>query len=97
MWAPRKRFGRIMVIAASAASAAGAPVAAADVPILSERVGEHATVTRDPVDLLRAGLAQYAITGVRADSYLAQRADNPHHAPITARSLFHAGDPGATP
>jgi hypothetical protein len=96
MRAPTKRLGRIMVIAA-AASAAGAPVATADVPILSERVGEHATVTRDPVGLLRAGLAQYGITGVRADSYLAQRADNPHHAPITPRSLFHAGDPGATP
>jgi hypothetical protein len=35
------------------------------------------------------------IVGVQADSYLAQRADNPCHARITPRSLFHAGDPGA--
>ena len=39
-------------------------------------------------------LQLYGITGARADSYMAQRLDNPCHARITPRSSFHAGDPG---
>ena len=38
-------------------------------------------------------LAYAGIFGDQADAYIAQRQDNPCHRPITARSLFHAGDP----
>ncbi len=38
-------------------------------------------------------LAYAGIFGEQADSYIAQRQDYPCHRPITARSLFHAGDP----
>jgi hypothetical protein len=74
---------------ALAAGVAGVPVASAgaktDVP--SPTCGEWTTT-------MKASLALYGIEGRQADSYLAQRADNPCHAQITVRSLFHAGDPG---
>jgi hypothetical protein len=38
-------------------------------------------------------LAHFGIFGAQADSYIAQRLDNPCHDPITPRSSFHAGDP----
>jgi hypothetical protein len=43
---------------------------------------------------LKVELAQYGIVGAQADSYIAGRADDPCHRPLTLRSLFHAGDPG---
>jgi hypothetical protein len=43
---------------------------------------------------MSAELALYGIVGAQAESYMAQRLDNPCHSRITPRSLFHAGDPG---
>ena len=76
------------------AGAVTAPVAAAG-GVHSERAGDHAAQDACGAfaDALGRELAYYGIVGAQADSYIAQRADNPCHAPITARSLFHAGDP----
>jgi len=42
---------------------------------------------------ISGSLALYGITGTRAASYIALRADNSCHGRITPRSLLHAGDP----
>ena len=78
------------------AGAATAPVAAAGGDVFSERAGDHAQQDACVAfaDALGRELAYYGIVGAQADSYIAQRADNPCHARITPRSLFHAGDPG---
>jgi hypothetical protein len=95
----RRRIHRITRLAAVTllASAAAAPVATAGGSVSSERAGEVATPSECAAwaAAMSRHLAYYGITGARADSYIAQRADNPCHRPITARSLFHAGDPGS--
>ena len=83
-----------------------APVATADAKVWSERAGDQTQATVEVTvdtqtqcglwqEAMGRVLALYGITGAQASSYLAQRLDNPCHAPITERSLFHAGDPGA--
>ena len=78
------------------AGAAAAPAAAAYGSVFSERAGDVATPSECVAwaAAMSRDLAYFGITGAQADSYIAQRADNPCHRPITARSLFHAGDPG---
>jgi hypothetical protein len=73
-----------VVAAGAAATTAGADPHAIDRP--AECVAWEAAMSRS--------LALYGITGAQADSYIAQRLDNPCHARITPRSSFHAGDPG---
>jgi hypothetical protein len=89
------------------AAAAATPSATAGAKVFSERAGDvQPAQVEVPGDALPPECAAWArwasmdltyvgIVGVQADSYLAQRADNPCHARITPRSLFHAGDPGA--
>jgi hypothetical protein len=85
--------------------AAAAPAASAHT--WSERAGDVATAEvptsgSEPAPECAAWarwasyeLALHGIFGAQADSYLAGRADNPCGQPLTPRSLFHAGDPGA--
>jgi hypothetical protein len=103
----RRRKLHIMRFAALvlAAGAASAPAATADVRVFSERTSDHRPasieVTGDALPpecaawarAMSLQLSTYGIFGAQADSYIAQRADYPCHRPITARSLFHAGDP----
>jgi hypothetical protein len=89
------------------AAAAATPSATAGAKAFSERAGDvqpaQVEVTGDALPPACAAWAAWAslelahvgIYGAQADSYLAQREDNPCHARITQRSLFHAGDPGA--
>jgi hypothetical protein len=57
--------------------------------------GSAAPAVAISLDDLRHELERWGITGVRADSYLRQRADNPDHASRTPASARHAGDPGS--
>jgi hypothetical protein len=69
---------------------------AASVPVATTeaRTDPPSTTCGEWATAMKAYLAPYGIEGRQADSYLAQRADNPCHARITPRSAFHAGDPG---
>jgi hypothetical protein len=92
----RRRIRRIAKLAAVAvlAAATTTPVAAAQVT--SERAGDvdGQQVCRNWERAVRLSLAYGGISGEQADSYLASRADDPCGvAPLTPRSLFHAGDP----
>jgi hypothetical protein len=91
----RNRLAGLTVVALLAGAAA-APVATAEGGVYSERAGDVPTqdVCAAFADALTRELAFYGIVGRQAESYIAQRADNPCHARITPRSLFHAGDPG---
>jgi hypothetical protein len=102
----RRRKHRIAKLAALvlAAAVGAATPASADAKVWSERAGDQAAEqlsldAQTQCALWEAAMARslalYGITGAQAVSYLAQRADNPCHAQITPRSLFHAGDPGA--
>jgi len=84
-----KRHMIRLAAVALAAGVAGVPVASAGAKtdLAAPTCGEWTTT-------MKASLALYGIEGSQADSYLAQRADNPCHSQITLRSLFHAGDPG---
>jgi hypothetical protein len=86
----RGTLHRITTLAAVTLAAAGmaAGTAAADPHATDRQAACEAWA-----DAMRSHLANYGITGKRADSYMAQRLDNPCHARITERSSFHAGDP----
>jgi hypothetical protein len=86
------RLAAITIVAGAAAS----PVAVADPQVFSERAGDVASPSECSswAAALSRQIAFYGILGGQADSYIAQRADNPCHRPLTLRSLFHAGDPG---
>jgi hypothetical protein len=88
----RRRKLRIIRLATIAllAGAAGAPTAMADVDVTGDELPVECAAWARSMSLQ---LAYAGIFGEQADSYLAQREDNPCHRPITARSLFHAGDP----
>lgn len=90
----KRRMARLAAVVL-AIGAATTPVAAART--WSERAGDIDPQTECALwsKAMADQLALYGITGAQASSYLAQRLDNPCHAPITQRSLFHAGDPGA--
>lgn len=75
---------RILVLTAIAFAAA---------PAVTAQARTEPTQCQAWSSAMHSTLALYGIEGQRADDYLAQRADNPCHAPITLRSLFHAGDP----
>jgi hypothetical protein len=83
-----------LTAAIAVAGAVAVPAAGADV-VTSERAGDVATQSECEAFAasMTRELAFYGITGRQAASYIAQRADNPCHSPITPRSLFHAGDP----
>jgi hypothetical protein len=102
----KRRIAKLAAIVL-AVGAGTAPAATADAKVWSERAGDRSGATvevKGDMDTqttcalweqaMGRVLALYGITGSQAVSYLAQRADNPCHAPITGRSLFHAGDPG---
>jgi hypothetical protein len=103
----KTRITRLAAVTVLAAAAAATPSATAGAKVFSERAGDaqpaQVEVTGGTLPPECAAWAQWTsmelahvgIVGVQADSYLAQRADNPCHARITPRSLFHAGDPGA--
>jgi hypothetical protein len=98
---------RIIGLAAAVAAAVAVTAPAAGAMPYSERAGDRPAptveVTGDALpphcaDWTRAmgyGLALYGIHGSQTTSYLASRADNPCGTPLTPRSMFHAGDPGA--
>ena len=98
----KRRIAKLAAVVLVAGAGAATP-AAADGKVWSERAGDQPaeqvlldTQTQCGLweEAMARSLALYGITGAQAVSYLAQRADNPCHAPITPRSLFHAGDPG---
>jgi hypothetical protein len=100
----KRRIAKLAAIVLTVGAGAATP-AAADTQVWSERAGDRPAETGGlTIDLqtqcglweaaMARSLALYGITGSQAASYLAQRADNPCHGPITLRSLFHAGDPG---
>jgi hypothetical protein len=84
----KRRFTRLAAVAL-AAGVAAVPVASANA-----KTDLPAPTCGEWTATMKASLAMYGIEGRQADSYLAQRADNPCHGTITLRSLFHAGDPG---
>jgi hypothetical protein len=98
---------RIIGLAAAVAAAVAVTAPAAGAMPYSERAGDRPAptveVTGDALTpecaawarQMSYGLALYGIYGSQADSYLASRADNPCATPLTLRSMFHAGDPGA--
>jgi hypothetical protein len=98
----KHRIAKLAVLVLVAGAGAATP-AAADAKVWSERAGDRPAETVEVDTQTQCGLweaamgralALYGITGSQASSYLAQRLDNPCHAPITPRSMFHAGDPG---
>jgi hypothetical protein len=101
----KRRIAKLAAVVL-AVGVGAAPAATADAKVWSERAGDKPAstveVTGDALPPECAAwakwmsyqLAIYGIVGSQADSYIAQRADYPCHRPITARSLFHAGDPG---
>ena len=90
----KTRITRLAAVTVLAAAAA-APTATAGAKVFSERAGDvpPAQVCAAWARFATLELAQVGIVGEQADSYLAQREDNPCHARITPRSLFHAGNP----
>ena len=88
----RRRKLRIIRLATIAllAGAAAAPTAMAGDDVSGDELPVECAAWARSMSLQ---LAYAGIFGEQADAYIAQRQDYPCHRPITARSLFHAGDP----